>query len=69
MTQEDAERATAGAHVVVVRVSEDHIRRRVFLNLPAAERAARRARDAGRPCQIILCQLVPAGPTEGEDQR
>ncbi|WP_427018611.1 hypothetical protein ACQCSX_08800 [Pseudarthrobacter sp. P1] len=36
-------------------------RRRVYWNLPGAQRAVDRAAMAGMDASIILCQLVPAG--------
>jgi hypothetical protein len=36
-------------------------RRRVYFNLPSAQRAADRAIMAGHSAHIILCQLMPVG--------
>lgn len=57
----DAAGVVDGVHVVVVRVDGEHYRRRVYLNLPSAQRAVERARARGRGAEIVLCQLVPAG--------
>ncbi|MCI1787432.1 MAG: hypothetical protein LKI58_05105, partial [Actinomyces sp.] len=35
----------SGVYVVVVTIDGDHVRRRVYLNLPAAQRAQERARE------------------------
>ena len=48
-----------GVHVVVVSTGHGKHRRRVYFNLPSAQRAADRAIMAGHPAQLILCQLVP----------
>ena len=57
----DAAGVVDGVHVVVVRVDGEHYRRRVYLNLPSANRAVARARSRGQGAEVILCQLVPAG--------
>lgn len=54
--------AVDGVPVVVVSLPDDRIRRRVYMNLPAAERAAKRARQAGRRATLILCELRPIQP-------
>ncbi|WP_427018594.1 hypothetical protein ACQCSX_08705 [Pseudarthrobacter sp. P1] len=44
--------------------SADHApryRRRVYWNLPSAQRAIDRATMAGMDASMVLCQLVPAG--------
>lgn len=57
-----------GALVLVVRTAAGRHRRRTFLALRSAERAAARARAAGYHAELVLCQLVPvrllAGATE-----
>jgi len=49
-----------GVHVVVVATTAGKYRRRVYFNLPGAQKAADRAVAAGHEAEIILCQLVPA---------
>ena len=67
----DAEAMAAqldGALVLVVRTPAGRFRRRCFLAVASAERAADRARAAGHHAEVVLCQLVPvrllAGATE-----
>lgn len=48
-----------GVHVVVVETAAGRYRRRVYFNLPGAQRAADRAIMAGHPAHVILCQLIP----------
>ena len=50
-----------GAFVVVVDLGDDRHTRRVYLNLPSAQRAADRARERGREATIALCELHPVG--------
>ncbi|WP_146072476.1 hypothetical protein [Arthrobacter sp. 4R501] len=50
-----------GVHVVVVETAEGKYRRRVYFNLPGAQRAADRAVMSGHAAHIILCQLMPVG--------
>lgn len=50
-----------GVYAVVVQVGDDRLRRRVYLNLPSAQRAADRARERGREATIALCELHPVG--------
>lgn len=50
----------SGVLVVVVRLDNDHYRRRVFLSLSAAERAVRRAHDRGHDAELVMCSLTPA---------
>jgi hypothetical protein len=61
ITPAQASAVVGGAYAVVVRRDVDHFRRRVLLNLPAAERAARNAREAGKPVEIVLVRLEPVG--------
>lgn len=49
-----------GVHVVVVETPTGKHRRRVFLSLISAQRAADRAIMSGHPAYLILCQLMPA---------
>jgi len=53
-----------GVHVVVVETNQDRHRRRVYFNLPSAQRAADRAIMAGHPAHVILCQLLPVSGGE-----
>jgi hypothetical protein len=48
-----------GVHVVVVETAAGKYRRRVYLSLDSAQRAADRAIMAGHPAHLILCQLTP----------
>ncbi|MBB5785983.1 hypothetical protein [Jiangella mangrovi] len=48
-----------GAYVVVCRSLDDRFKRRVYLNLPAAEKAAQRASERGVDVAIVLARLVP----------
>ncbi len=50
-----------GVFVVVVDLDNDRHTRRVYLNLPSAQRAADLARDRGHAATIALCQLTPMG--------
>ena len=45
--------------VVVVELPNDKLRRRVFLSLHSAQRAAERARAADREARLWLAQLAP----------
>lgn len=54
----------AGVHVVVVETAEGRYRRRVYFNLPSAQRAADRAVMAGHSSHVILCQLMPVSGGE-----
>ena len=53
----------AGIYVAVVQIRGDHtpkrFRKRVYFNLPSAQRAIDRATMAGLDASIILCQLTP----------
>lgn len=53
----------SGVYVVVVRVegAELRYRRRLFLSLHSAEKAARRAEQRGQVVEVVLCQLTPVG--------
>jgi hypothetical protein len=48
-----------GVHVVVVETTAGRYRRRVYFNLPGAQRAADRAIMAGHSAHVILCRLMP----------
>ena len=54
----------AGVYVAVVEVRGEHVppryRRRVFFNLPSAQRAMDRAVMDGLEAHVVLCQLMPA---------
>jgi len=50
-----------GAYVVVVQVGEDRLRRRCFLSLPSAQRAAERAQDRGHSAVVALARLDVVG--------
>ncbi|MCH8628520.1 hypothetical protein MM440_12270 [Arsenicicoccus piscis] len=39
----------------------NHLRRRLFFGLPAAERAVERARERGADAELILCELHAVG--------
>lgn len=54
-----------GVHVVVVEPQQGKYRRRVYFNLPGAQKAADRAIMAGHPAHVILCQLVPVAGGDG----
>lgn len=49
----------AGALVVVVDTGHGKHRRRVYFNLPSAQRAADRAIEAGHDANVVLCRLMP----------
>lgn len=49
-----------GVHVVVVETPAGKYRRRVYLSLDSAQKAADRAIMAGHPSKVILCRLMPA---------
>ena len=49
----------AGAFVLVVRVTGGEYRRCCFLTAASAERAARRAQDAGYNATVYLAELKP----------
>jgi hypothetical protein len=48
-----------GVHVVVVETPAGKYRRRVYLSLDSAQRAADRAIMSGHPAHVVLCQLMP----------
>lgn len=55
-----------GTFVLVVKVAGGKYRRRCFLSAAAAERAARRALDAGHIAYIYLAELKPLWRLTGE---
>lgn len=48
-----------GAFVVLVRTASGRYRRRVWLTLAPAERAAQKAIDAGHSATVVLAELKP----------
>ena len=54
-----------GAFVVLVETSHGNYRRRVWLTLAAAERAAIKAQDAGHNAVVVLAELRPLYRVEG----
>lgn len=48
-----------GALCLVVTTPAGRYRRRIFLTVGAAEKAAERATDAGHVAEIVLCRLDP----------
>ncbi|WP_334123026.1 hypothetical protein [Glutamicibacter sp.] len=52
-----------GVYVAVIQIRgknvEPRYRRRVYMNLPAANKAIARARMDGLDCSIVLCELSP----------
>ena len=48
-----------GAFVLVVRVTGGRYRRRCFLSAASAERAARKALEAGHNAEVFLAELRP----------
>lgn len=48
-----------GAFVVLVETSHGRYRRRVWLTIAPAERAAQKARDAGHNAVVMLAELKP----------
>lgn len=49
-----------GVHVVVVETAEGRYRRRVYMSLDSARKAAARAIMSGHRSRLLLCRLVPA---------
>lgn len=50
-----------GVYVVVVETSDDRMRRRVYLNLPSAQKAVTRAQDRGHEARLYLARLDIVG--------
>lgn len=53
-----------GALVLLVRTEAGRYRRRVFLTIASAQRAADRATEAGHAAEIVLCALAPVAVVE-----
>lgn len=62
---EDLAAHVNGAFVVVVETPHGTYRRRVWLTLAPAERAARAAQDAGHNAVVLLAELRPLYRVEG----
>ncbi|MHB1063219.1 MAG: hypothetical protein ACYC1Z_01770 [Georgenia sp.] len=56
-----ADQHVRGAYCVIVHRFEDRHVRRLYLSLHAAEKAARRATEAGHRAVVILARLEPVG--------
>ena len=50
-----------GVYVVVVETSDDRMRRRVYLNLPSAQKAVARAQEWGHEARLFLARLDVVG--------
>lgn len=57
-------RQVRGCLVVVVEMPGEKYRRRTFLTLKAAERACRRAEEAGHPASVVVARLEPVAVIE-----
>lgn len=55
----DAASVVRDALVVVVTTATGRTRRRVYLNLPSAQRAVDRSIERGVPAELVLCRLQP----------
>ena len=53
-----------GVYVVVVETSDDRMRRRVYLNLPGAQKAVQRAQERGHEARLFLARLDVVGGIE-----
>lgn len=53
-----------GVYVVVVETSDDRMRRRVYLNLPSAQKAVQRAQERGHEARLYLARLDVVGGIE-----
>lgn len=53
-----------GVFVLVVRLDNDRTRRRVYVSLASAQKAAQRAEDLGHVAHVVLCELHPLGVIE-----
>ena len=63
------EAALSGVWVVLVTYVDSRTRRNVYLSLPAAQRAAERARARGHRATAVLCDLrVVADVSVGEER-
>src|SRR5699024_9669633 len=54
-----------GAFAVIVRTTQGRYRRRVWLTLAPAERAAGKAREAGHDAVVVLAELKPLYRVDG----
>ena len=50
-----------GVYVVVVETSDDRMRRRVYLNLPSAQKSVQRAQERGHEARLYLARLDVVG--------
>lgn len=50
-----------GVYVVVVETSDERMRRRVYLNLPSAQKAVARAEERGHEARLYLARLDIVG--------
>ena len=57
--RDDAGRSLAGAFAVIVHTDDEKIRRRVYMTLNGAQRAAERAQARGNRAEVVLCELHP----------
>lgn len=62
ISREEAKARLTGTYCVLV--SGKTVRRHLYLNLPAAQRAVERAKKKGYAAHLILCQLVPVDSRE-----
>ena len=53
-----------GVYVVVVETSDERMRRRVYLNLPGAQKAVQRAQERGHEARLFLARLDVVGGIE-----
>lgn len=58
-----------GAFVCLVETSHGRYRRRAWMTLAPAERAARKAQDAGHNAVVILAELTPLYRVDGGGPR
>jgi hypothetical protein len=66
--RDDLAKHVDGTFVLVVKVTGGKYRRRCFLSVASAERAARRALDAGSIAYVYLCELKPLWRLTGGDR-
>lgn len=59
----------SGLFAVVVTTSEGRYRRRVWLTLAPAQRAAERAVEAGHVATVVLCRLEPIATVSDDASR
>lgn len=60
----DSAAAVFFRHSYAVLVRGKSVRRHLYFNLPAAERAVKRARERGDRADLVLVQLVPVDARE-----